>query len=227
MTRQEAADGDSLAFWNEAWREHADTDAGPDELLVAETAGLTPGRALDLGCGVGGNAVWLARQGWKVTAVDFAETAIEQGKRLADWHRVHVDFVVADVAAYEPDGEFDLVTSFYIQLLPHQRAAMLAMTAHALAPGGTLLFASHDRSGPPEGWTDEDLTTLTTPEQVTAELPGVRVEKAVVVDSTEVTAHTFDADEAGDGHVSHGNHAAGDSVKAPSFRNTIVRAVRP
>jgi SAM-dependent methyltransferase len=146
-----------------------------------------------------------------VTAVDFSPTAVERGSRLAERYGVRIDFVVANAAAYEPDGEFDLVTSFYIQLPPHQRAAMLAMAATALAPGGTLLFASHDRSGPPEGWTDEDVTTLTTPEQVTAELPGLRVEKAVVVDGTE----------------SHGRHAAGDSGKPHRFRNTVVRAVRP
>ncbi len=86
-----------------------------------------------------------------MTAVDFSPTALERGSRLAERYGVRIDFVVANAAAYEPDGEFELVTSFYIQLPPHQRAAMLAMAATALAPSGSLLFASHDRSGPPEG----------------------------------------------------------------------------
>jgi SAM-dependent methyltransferase len=217
--------GDSLQFWNEMWAEHGGDDAGPDELLVSETEGLTPGRALELGCGIGGNAVWLAEQGWTVTAVDFAEPAVQRALQLAESHRVDVEFVVADAAAYEPHDEFDLVTSFYIQLPADQRAAMMAMASAALASGGTLLFASHDRSGsPPEGWTDEDLTTLTTPEQVVAELPGLLVEKAIVIDATEAAAH---ASEGNDGEAEHEPRHDSDDRPPHRFRNTVVRATRP
>ena len=91
-------------FWNETWAEHEDLTPGADDLLVAEMEGLTPGRALDIGCGAGGNAVWLAEHGWQVTATDFADAAIEKGKRLAAKRSVQVEFVVADIALSSADG---------------------------------------------------------------------------------------------------------------------------
>ena len=71
--------------------------AEPNRFLVAETAGLTPGRALDLACGEGRNAVWLARRGWQVTGVDYSEVAIEKARRLASARKANVDWVVADL----------------------------------------------------------------------------------------------------------------------------------
>ena len=127
---------DTVEFWNEIWSTMDHTFAHYDELLVQHATGLKPGRALDLGCGPGGNAVWLAQCGWQVTAVDFSEAAIEKARDRAADQRVHVEFVVSDVTLYRPTGPYDLITSFYIQLWPSQRAQMLSNAVAALAPGG-------------------------------------------------------------------------------------------
>jgi SAM-dependent methyltransferase len=155
---------------------------------------------LELGCGAGGNAVWLAEKGWQVTAVDFSAAAVEKGNQLVSQANVTVEFVVADATSYQPQGQFDLITSFYIQLPALQRARMLATAADALAPGGTLLFVSHDRSAPRQGWSEEDLLTLTTPEQIAAELPGLRIaESKVLMGSSPPHAQGHDLHDGGHG----------------------------
>ena len=106
-------------------------------------------------------------------------------------------------------------------MLPQQRANMLAGMSKALASGGTLLFVSHDKSGPIACCSEEDLSSLTTPEEIVAELPELHIEQAFVLD-----------DDATSGHVSPMNqdcavktsHEAQDS---PSSRITIVKAFRP
>jgi len=203
------------------------TFADHDDALVQCATGLKPGRALDLGCGSGGNAVWLAERGWRVTAVDFSNAAIEKAKLRAAGRSVAVEFIVSDVTAYQPDGLYDLITSFYIQLWPGQRARMLSTVAEALAPGGKLLFVSHDKSSPPSGWSREDLESLTTPDEVIAELPGLSIERAEVVEDTG--AHLADMpDIAGEDEHNHDaqnrhcpNHSAG-----PAGATTIVVAVK-
>tara|TARA_Y100000294_G_scaffold170290_1_gene182396 strand:+ start:2768 stop:3298 length:531 start_codon:yes stop_codon:yes gene_type:complete len=175
---------------------------------------LHPGRALDIGCGEGANAVWLAEQGWRVTAVDFAESGIRRGRELAAERGVEVDFLVADAGSYQSDDRFDLIILFYIQLAAEARLKVLATAARALAPGGLLLFAGHDRSDPPHEWKDEDRATLTTPEQVASELPGLTVLRAAVV-SHEAGAHTASLQHESEGE--HGSHGA----------TTLVLAVQP
>ena len=65
-------------FWNEMWADKEDCGSGSNEILVDQVESLTPGRALEYGCGTGGNAMWLAKQGWQVTAVDYSGVAIEK-----------------------------------------------------------------------------------------------------------------------------------------------------
>jgi len=115
--------------------------------------------------------------------VDYSEVAIEKGKRLAAERGVNVNFLVADASEYQPQGQYDLIASFYIQLFPQQRASMLANSSNALAPRASILFVSHDKSGPPSGWSVEDLESLTTPDEIVAELPGLNIEQAIVVNS--------------------------------------------
>ena len=71
---------------------------------------------MELGCGAGRNAVWLAERGRQVTAVDFSPAAVESRKQLADQAGVTVELEAADAASYQPKSQFDLITSFYIQL---------------------------------------------------------------------------------------------------------------
>ena len=215
--------------WNEMWESMGEPGRDPDDLLKAQVEGLTPGRALEIGCGTGGNAVWLAEQGWNVTAIDFSEVAIDKGRKLAKERGVNVDFVAADATTYQPKGEFDLVTSFYIQLQPEQRVKMLAMASDALAPGGTLLFVSHDITSPPSGWDDEDLPTLTTPDEIVSELPGLKIEEATILKDTEgAHAHGSEDDHGSHEHEAHSDHHSMSDHKEPYHAiSTVVRAVRP
>ena len=200
---------DSPEFWDEAWAEIEATGSGSDEILAEHVGRLTPGRALEIGYGIGGNAVWLAKKGWQVTAVDYSAVAIEKGRRLAEEQGVSIDYVLADASKYQPTGNFDLIISFYIQLFPAQRASMLANMSNVLAPGGTLLFVSHDRSGSPSGWSEEDLLSLTNPEEIVGELPGLQIEQALVLE--------HDCGE-------HDAQGANESQGSPT---TVVRAIRP
>ena len=194
------SDTDTVEFWNKTWSSMGHTFSDYDQALVDCAANLEPGRALDLGCGSGGNAVWLAERGWQVTGIDFSDVAIERARIRAADNRVEVKFMVSDATVYRPDGLYDLITSFYIHLWPEQRAQMLANAAAALAPGGRILFVSHDKSSPPSGWSRKDLESLTTPDEVAAELPGLRIERADVVEEIGSHAEHGRGDEDPEGH---------------------------
>jgi len=120
----------------------------PNGVLVAEVAELPPGQALDLGCGEGADAIWLAERGWQVTAVDIAETAL---RRAAAAVAADVDVAArvawtrADLASTPPPaGAFDLVSAQYFPLPRQPDHLALRGLLAAVAPGGTLLVASHD-----------------------------------------------------------------------------------
>ena len=88
---------DSTA-WDERYRSsELIWGAGPNRFLVEEVAGLPAGRALDLACGEGRNAIWLAQRGWQVVAVDFSAVALDKARRLADQRGTSVEWVMADV----------------------------------------------------------------------------------------------------------------------------------
>lgn len=154
--------------------------ARPNRVLVAEVEGLTPGRALDLACGEGRNAIWLAERGWDVTGVDFSQVAIAKARASAERAGVDVDFVCADLLDYEPArGAHDLVVVLFLQLPADERRRVLRRGADALAPGGTLLLVGHDLANLTEGTGGpSDPNVLYTPEDVVSELPGLEVEKA-------------------------------------------------
>ena len=127
--------------------------ATPNQFLEAEATGLTSGRALDVACGEGRNALWLASRGWQVTAVDFAAEGIATGRRRAEEIGVSVDWVVADVVEWEPEpGAFDLVAIAYLQLAVERMRSVLRHAVRALAPGGTLVAVGHDRANLTDGY---------------------------------------------------------------------------
>ena len=117
----------------------------PNQFLVAEVVGLAPGRAVDLGCGEGRNAIWLAERGWEVTGVDFSPVGLTKAKRFADRAGVQVTWVESAVEDWTPppDG-FDLVALLYLQLPEPARSTALSAAASAVTPGGTLLVVAHD-----------------------------------------------------------------------------------
>lgn len=169
----------------EDWdRRYAETgllwSATPNRFLVAEVAELPRGRALDLACGEGRNALWLAELGWRVTAVDFSEVAIAKARERAEREGARVDFVCADLLEYEPEREaYDLVLVLYLHVPASERRLVLGNAAAALAPGGTFLLVGHDLSNPSEGvGGPSDRALLYTHDDIVAELPGLEIEKA-------------------------------------------------
>ena len=117
----------------------------PNGALVAETGGLEPGRALDVGCGEGADAVWLARRGWQVTALDVSRVALDRAQRHAHEAGVRVAWLHAGlVEADLPPGGFDLVSAQYPVLRKTPDAVAERTLAGLVAPGGTLLVVHHD-----------------------------------------------------------------------------------
>jgi SAM-dependent methyltransferase len=154
--------------------------AGPNRFLPAEVAGSAPGRALDLACGEGRNAIWLASEGWSVTGVDFSGVALDKARRIAHDRGVDVDWVLADVRTYEPQARtYDLVILFYLQLPGPELAAVLRHAEQAVAPQGTLLVVGHDSTNLTEGYGGpKDPAVLYGPDDVTSALTSVEVERA-------------------------------------------------
>ncbi|WP_405791781.1 class I SAM-dependent methyltransferase [Streptomyces sp. NBC_01506] len=141
--------GTNQEFWDSRYNESDRIWSGnPNTVLVREVTGLTPGRALDLGCGEGADAIWLAGQGWQVTASDISGVALAKAERHAatadagvgdriDWQR-------HDLAISFPAGTFDLVSAQFLHSpgdMPRER--ILRTAASAVAPGGVLLIGGH------------------------------------------------------------------------------------
>ncbi len=152
----------------------------PNRFVAEHLADLPPGRALDLACGEGRNALWLAARGWRVTAVDFSQVALDKGRQRADQDGLVLDWVAADATAYEPAaGSFDLVVVAYFQLPADQLAPVLRRAAAALAAGGTMLIVGHDAANLAEGaGGPQDSSVLYTAESIAAVLASVRFESA-------------------------------------------------
>ena len=154
----------------------------PNRFVVAELEGRTPqGRALDLACGEGRNAIWLAEQGWTVTAVDFSDVAIERARKLAAGRGVDVEWICANLASYEPPaGAFQLVLIAYLQLPEAELCGVLARAAAALAPASELLRIGHARRNLSEGvGGPRDPAVLWTPDGIAGALRalGLSVER--------------------------------------------------
>ena len=148
--------------------------------------GLAPGRALDIACGEGRNAVWLAEHGWRVTAVDLSSVGLAKARQLAAARGVEIELVHADVLAWDPEPRaFDLVAVIYLQLPHDELAAALERASDAVAPGGTLLVLGHDTTNLTDGHGGpRDASVLFTPEDVIASLAGLDVERAEKVRRT-------------------------------------------
>jgi SAM-dependent methyltransferase len=154
--------------------------AEPNRFLVAEATALAPGRALDVACGEGRNALWLAGLGWSVTAVDFSSVAVGKGLDRAARTDAEIDFVCADLLDYEPAaGAYDLVLVLYLQLPADERRLVLFRATAALAPGGTFLLVGHDLKNLTDGvGGPSDPSVLYTHDEIVGELPGLEIEKA-------------------------------------------------
>ena len=124
--------------WDEKYaRKSVPAALVPDEWLIQCAAEISPGSALDLACGLGHNAIWLAQQGWTVDAIDVSPAGLELAQQLAECQRVHVNWIAADLDDYMPQsGLYDLVTVF--RYLDRKRVPPIVSIA--LAPGGHLVY---------------------------------------------------------------------------------------
>jgi 2-polyprenyl-3-methyl-5-hydroxy-6-metoxy-1,4-benzoquinol methylase len=148
-------------FWEQLWaktlREHADKIARrpPNAQLMAEAAGLAPGRALDAGCGHGAETLWLAAQGWQVTALDFSAAALAHARAMAEAAGAEVagriDWVEGDLATWTAQpGHYDLVVCLYVHVAGSV-AEMVRRMASGVGPGGTLFLVGHRPIDPSTG----------------------------------------------------------------------------
>ncbi|MFG2567547.1 FAD-dependent oxidoreductase [Streptomyces sp. NPDC048567] len=159
-------------MWDDRYREsHRIWSGKPNTVLVREVEDLAPGRALDLGCGEGADAVWLAGRGWQVTATDISRVALGRAAEHAAEAGVadRVDWQFHDLGATFPEGAYDLVSAQFLHSmgdLPRER--ILHRAARAVAPGGVLLIVGH--AGFP-AWDDRHADMkLPTPDEVLASL---------------------------------------------------------
>ncbi|MDX3575602.1 MULTISPECIES: class I SAM-dependent methyltransferase [unclassified Streptomyces] len=133
------------AEWDDRYADRDRLWSGrPNGALVTEVAGLTPGRVLDVGCGEGADAVWLARGGWDVTALEVSGVALERAAGHARDAGVTVRWVHAELTgAALPPASFDLVSAQYPALLRTPGASAERALLAAVAPGGVLLLVHH------------------------------------------------------------------------------------
>ena len=195
-------------FWDGFYRERAQVWSGnPNALLVREVAGLAPGTALELGCGEGADAVWLARQGWQVTGLDISAVALERAAAHARDAGVELTLIEADLAEWSAgspgtDSGYDLVCAQYLHSptdLPRNQILMRA--AAAVAPRGRLLVVGH-QGFPPWGRHPAPDPALPTAPELAAEL-GLAA-RGWIIETAEAVPRTVTGPE-GQEAVVHDN----------------------
>lgn len=141
-----AADGPGRGAraWDERYRE-ADGPREPHPAVVETATGHAPGSVLDLACGTGRHSLWLAENGWDVTALDFSRVGIETLRRAATERDLRIDAQVGDARAWSPPGgaRYDLVLMSFVHL-----PGVLTRATRWVAPGGRLLVVGHSASTP-------------------------------------------------------------------------------
>jgi SAM-dependent methyltransferase len=192
------------AFWNERYRSSVQVWSGnPNLQLVAEIADLAPGRALDAGCGEGADAIWLARRGWEVVAVDISGVALQRAAQHArdidPAAFARIEWWQTDLVVRPPDADsFDLVSAQFMQLLPEPRTRMFTALVQSVRAGGTLLVVGHHPSDLATGVPRPPMPNLFYPADEVAELlddswtvlvDEARPRTAATAKGVEVTIH--------------------------------------
>jgi SAM-dependent methyltransferase len=161
----------SAQFWDNRYATASPVSNGkPGTILVRFAQDLPPGRALELGCARGDDAVWLAKRGWQVKAVDIAHQALLYAADNARRNGVeeYIHFEQHDLSHTLPDGEYDLVTASFLESpVDFGRAQVLNQAAALVARGGLLLITSH---GSAASWSDHRPSPFPTPDEALAEL---------------------------------------------------------
>jgi SAM-dependent methyltransferase len=227
-------------YWDQHWRQGRAGGTGsmaenpPNPYLAREISDLTPGTALDAGCGSGAEAIWLATHGWQVTATDISAEALaraaERAAESGTGVREHLRWVEADLGVWRPDVRFDLVTTHYAHPAMPQ-LGFYDRIAEWVAPGGTLLIVAHlhspgpgseshsgSRSGSGSGSAGHDhhqppAEASATPAAITARLDGSEWQIVTAEEALRALGG------------SHGGHGGQDS-RTTQLRDAVVRAVR-
>jgi SAM-dependent methyltransferase len=191
-------------FWDQRYRSSRQVWSGdPNPQLVAEVAGLPPGRALDVGSGEGADAIWLARGGWAVVAADISGVAVARGQQHArdtdPAAAARIEWQQVDLLARPPaPGSFDLVSAQYMQLPREPRTELFTALAASVRAGGTLLVVGHDPSDLATGvprppmpelfYTSDEIADLLDGSW-TVRVSQARPRPATTPDGTAVTIH--------------------------------------
>ncbi|MFD9732987.1 FAD-dependent oxidoreductase [Umezawaea sp. NPDC059074] len=159
----------SEEFWEARYGSNNRVWSGrANPVLVDVAEPLPPGRALDLGCGEGGDALWLAGRGWRVTAVDVSGTALKRAEAHTADAGLVVDFQRHDLAETFPEGTFDLVSAQYFQSpVDFPRTEVLRTAAAAVTSGGLFLLVDHGSAAP---WSWNQNGVFPSPEELFATL---------------------------------------------------------
>jgi len=133
--------------WDERYSSEEQIWSGnPNAQLVAEVSGLTPGTALDVGCGEGGDVIWLARQGWRVTGADFSANGLARAARHAEGAGVgdRTDWWQVDARTFTAEGRsYDLVATHFLHPPDNGMVDVTRRLSEAVAVGGHLLVVGH------------------------------------------------------------------------------------
>jgi trans-aconitate methyltransferase len=168
-------------FWDEFYNERQRVWSGkPNASLVREISLVAPGRALDLGCGEGADAIWLAARGWTVTAVDISAVALDRAAQHAREAGVaeQITWLRRDLTEWTPEGEFDLISAEFLHSpIELPREQILRRAAEAVAPGGLLFVVGHVAFPPwsRHGHDEAEQAQLPTAEELSVSL-GLRAD---------------------------------------------------
>jgi predicted O-methyltransferase YrrM len=182
--------------WDERYRTKPEIWSGnPNAVLVTEVTGLRPGTALDAGAGEGGDAIWLASQGWTVTAADISSVALVRASEAAARLGLDIHWLHANLAKELVPGTYDLVTTHFLHIPKAEQEQLFRHLAAAVAPGGTLLVVGHDFSDMAKlprpdliefGWTSAEVAAVLG-DDWTIEASEARPRQATGPDGDEIT----------------------------------------
>ena len=172
----------------DGWNDRYETaeyiwNANPNQFVAEHLGDLAPGDAIDLAAGEGRNAVWLAEQGWRATAVDFSDVALTKARRLAEDRGVNIETIAADVTAWEPASPVDLVVLAYLQLPSDVQESVLRRVVGWVRPSGTVFVIAHDRSNVAHGHGGPSVEDVCyDAERTAAALAPLQIDRAEVVE---------------------------------------------